>query len=131
MEKSYHLSMRYFFALLTCLLLVNCSSSKFPVSESGVIQAQQDNMNKDAVRIKAKVLSKHKSVGDRNSYTMQIIEVLDFGDTFAHAEPQPSESVILYTPSNIRFKKNAEVLLDVLSPINRGEVLELNMIVEN
>lgn len=131
MEKTYLLTMRYFFALLTCLLLVNCSSSKFPVSESGVIQAQQENMNKDAVRVKAKVLSKYKSVGDKNSYAIQIIEVLEYGDTFAHAEPQPSERVTLYTPANIRFKKNTEVLLDVLSPINRGEVLELNMIVEN
>lgn len=131
MKKPYFLAMRYFFALLTCLILVDCSSSKFPVSEGGVIQAQQDNMNKDAVRVKVRVLSKNKPVGDRNSYTTEIIEVLDHGNTFARVEPQPSERVILYTPSNIRFKKNTEVLLDVLSPINRGEVLELNMVVEN
>lgn len=110
--------------------MVNCASTQFPVSESGVIQAQQETMNKDAVRLKAKIISRNKSVGDRNSYTIQIMEVIDHGDTFAHAEPRTAEMATLYTPADVKFKMNAEVLIDALAPINRGEILELNMVLE-
>lgn len=64
------------------------------------------------------------------SYQAEVLEVVDYGDTFARVEPTPNEVVTLYTPLEVKFKKNDEVLLDALSPINRGEIIELNMVVD-
>ncbi|GHE50952.1 MULTISPECIES: hypothetical protein [Roseivirga] len=113
------------------LLTFSCTKSQFPTNENGVIQAQTESMRKDALRIKGKVLGTPEKVGDRLSYTVEILQVVDQGGTFAGIEPRIGEKVTLIAPTNARFKNNSEVILDVLSPINRPEgSLVLNMIIE-
>lgn len=114
-------------AVIICMS--SCASSNFPTSESGVIQAQNSTMDKDAVRVKVKVLSRTK-LAERMSYQAEVLEVVGLGDTFATVEPTSNDVVTIYTPLEVKFKKNDEVLLDALSPINRGEVLVLNMVVD-
>lgn len=112
------------------LLLTNCASSSFPIDDKGVLQAQPTQINKDAIRLKGRVLGKEK-VGDRLAYRIQVLEVIQYGSTFAHAEPETSETIILYATSEVKLKKNTEVIFDALAPIDRGEgMLELNMVIE-
>jgi len=111
-------------------LLAGCAGSQFAKNEKGVVQAQQRTIAKDALRIKGKVLGREK-VGERLSYRIQVLEIIDYGSTFARVEPAVSEIVILYATQEVKFKKNSEVVFDALSPITKsGEVLELNMIIE-
>lgn len=117
------------FAVLV-FFMASCTTSKFPSNDEGVIQAQQATIAKDAIRIKGKVLSREK-VGERFSYRIQVMEIIDYGSTFARVEPEVSEVVILYTTQEVKFKKNTELVFDALSPITKsGEVLELNMVNE-
>lgn len=120
----------YLVFMVFAMMLTNCASSSFPTNSDGVIQAQPSQLNKDAVRLKGKVLGMEK-VGDRLAYRIQVLEVIQYGSTFAHAEPETSETIILYAPSEVKLKRDSEAVFDALAPINRGEgMLELNMVIE-
>lgn len=120
----------YLVFMVFAMMLANCASSSFPTNSDGVIQAQPSQLNKDAVRLKGKVLGMEK-VGDRLAYRIQVLEVIQYGSTFAHAEPETSETIILYAPSEVKLKRDSEAVFDALAPINRGEgMLELNMVIE-
>lgn len=120
----------YLVFMVFAMMLTNCASSSFPTNSDGVIQAQPSQLNKDAVRLKGKVLGMEK-VGDRLAYRIQVLEVIQYGSTFAHAEPDTSETIILYAPSEVKLKRDSEAVFDALAPINRGEgMLELNMVIE-
>ncbi len=117
--------------VILLIFITGCSSSNFPVSDNGVVQAQQDRMNKDALRLKGKIIQKSRIVGDRQSYVVEIIELVSSGDTFGRVEPRIGELVTLYTPKSVKFRKNKEVLFDALSPISRkDDTLVLNLLVE-
>jgi len=122
-----------FFLTLT-LFLTNCSTSKslnnYSVNTDGVVEAQIERMNKDAIRLKGQIMTKAKKVADRFQYTFRITEIVRLGSTFSTAEPQVGETVLLYTPGVV-FKKNSEVIMDAFStPRGAEEPLTLNMIVE-
>lgn len=110
---------------------MGCASTKYPTDNEGVLQAQQTVMNKDALRVKGKIIDKAGKVGGSPSYIVEIVEIVRYGDSFARVEPMPGETVLLIAPEGVQFKKNAQVLFDALSPINRSEDrLTLNMVVE-
>lgn len=120
----------YLMFMVFALMLTNCASSSFPTNDEGVIHAQPSQINKDAIRLKGKVLAVEK-VGDRLAYRIQVLEVIQYGSTFAHAEPETSETIVLYAPSEVKLKRNSEAIFDAIAPINRGEgMLELNMVIE-
>ncbi len=120
------------FLLFSAMLTItSCASSSFPKNEQGVLQAQQATLSKDGMRLRGKILTKAQRVEDRWSYQVEVLEVLNFGDTFARVEPRTSEKVTLYTTSEVKFKRNSEVVFDAMSPIRRdSDQLILNMIVE-
>lgn len=123
------------FAILLSVALVACSASKttknFSVNTDGIIEAQVSDMNKDAVRLKGEILSKGTQVKDRWQYEFKVSEIVKYGATFATVEPKAGEQVLLITPGEVKFSKNSQVVLDALTPINRGEgVLTINMITE-
>lgn len=112
-------------------ILAGCSASNYPQNDQGVYQAQPSTLGKDAVRVKGKILTTAKKVGDRLSYEVEVIEILNQGATFATVEPNIAERVTLYTTATTKFKKNSEVVFDASSPISReAGQLVLNMIVE-
>jgi len=120
---------------LTFLLLLGCSASKglenYKVDTSGTIQAYPVNMNKDIIRLKGELMSKGRQVKDRWEYVFKVKEIVKYGPTFATVTPEVGEEVVLYTPAEVKFKKNSEVVLDALTPINRGEgKLIINMVIE-
>ncbi|MFY0593683.1 hypothetical protein [Roseivirga sp.] len=134
---------RYFskttkFSLAVCLglfLAVGCSSTKglenYSIDSDGAIQAYKPNMNKDVVRLKGELLTKGKQVGDRWEYLFKVNEILNYGDTFSTVQPKVGEEVILYSPEEIKFKKNSTVVLDAFTPINRVEgKLKINMVID-
>ncbi len=129
-------TLRHFFsALVITVLFVGCSASKnttnYSTNSDGVIEAHASNINKDVVRLKGKLLSRGKKVGDRWQYDFKVLEVINYGATFASVEPKVGEEVLLVSPGQVRFKKNNEVILDALTPINRdGDKLTISMITE-
>lgn len=133
------LILRHFkFCLSGSLMLVflfSCSSTKglenYSVDTSGVIAAHPTNMNKDIIRLKGNVISKGTKIRDRWEYVFKVNEIISYGPTFATAAPEVGEEVVLYTPGEVKFEKNSEVVLDALTPINRGEgKLIINMVIE-
>ena len=124
-----------FSASLMTIFLFGCSTSKglekFSIDTTGVIEAYPDNMNKDIIRLKGDVLSKGTKVRNHWEFVFKVKEVIKYGPTFATVEPKVGEEVMLYTPEEVKFKKNSEVILDALTPINRGEgKLSINMVVQ-
>lgn len=125
-------------SLLTLMLsaaLVACSASQgaktFSVNTEGIIEAQVSDMNKDAVRLKGEILSKGTRVRDRWQYRFKVSEIVKYGATFATVQPKEGEEVLLITPSEVKFNKNSQIVLDALTPTNRSEgVLTINMITE-
>ena len=127
------LSKLFAFAFMAGTFLVGCAPAQgtknFSVNTDGIIEAQVSDMNKDAIRLKGKLLSKGTKVNDRWQYNFMVTEIVKYGPTFATVEPRVGEEVVLITPGEVKFKKNSEVVLDALSPINRGEgKLTINMI---
>ncbi len=124
-----------FLSLLTLIVfMTSCSTSKslnsYSVNTDGVLEAQIERMNKDAIRLRGQIMTKAKKVADRYQYTFKVTEIVRLGSTFSTAEPKVGEMVLLYTPGVV-FKKNSEVMMDAFST-GRGaeEQLTLNMIVE-
>lgn len=128
--------LKYIFsAFVIAAMLLGCSASKntinYSINTDGVVEAQPSTMNKDVVRLKGKLLSKAKKVNDRWQYDFKVIEIIKYGPTFATVAPEIGEEVTLITPGQVKFKRNSEVMLDALTPINRGEgKLLINMITE-
>ncbi|MBO3699217.1 hypothetical protein [Roseivirga sp. E12] len=121
---------------LTCLVLMifGCSAtqtkSTYSVNTDGVVQAQVENMNKDAIRLKGQIMTKRKKVADRYQYEFKVTEIIRRGSAFSTAEPTVDQVVLLYTPGVV-FKKGTEVVFDAFtSPRRSEERLTLNMIVE-
>ncbi|OEK06403.1 hypothetical protein BFP71_01625 [Roseivirga misakiensis] len=115
--------------------VVGCSSTKglegYSVDANGAIQAYKSNMNKDVIRLKGELMTKGKRVGDRWEYLFKVNEVLKYGDTFSTVAPNVSEEVVLFTPTEVKFKKNSEVVLDAFTPIKRGvDKLIINMVID-
>lgn len=120
----------YLLFVAISIFLMHCASSQFPMNEQGVFMAQPSSIQKDAIRLKGKVLSKEK-VGDRLSYRIQISEILQSGATFAGVEPELAETIVLYALAETKLKVDSEVIFDALAPMERGEgLLELNMVIE-
>lgn len=124
-----------FLSLLTlALFMISCSASKnlnsYSVDSEGVLEAQIERMNKDAIRLKGLIMTKAKKVADRYQYDFKVTEIVRLGSTFSTAEPKLGETVLLYTPGVV-FKKNSEVIMDAFSTARVAEEqLTLNMIVE-
>lgn len=125
----------YFSTSVVMIFLFGCSTSKglekFSIDSTGVIEAHPINMNKDIIRLKGDVLSKGIKVKDHWQFVFKVKEIIMYGPTFASVEPKIGEEVVLYTPREVKFKKNSEVVLDALTPINRGEgKLIIDMVIE-
>lgn len=125
----------YFSASLMVAFLFGCSTSKglekFSIDTTGVIAAHPENMNKDIIRLKGDILSNGTKVRDHWEFVFKVKEIIKYGPTFATVEPNIGEEVVLYTPGEVKFKKNSEVILDALTPINRGDgKLSINMVIE-
>ncbi|OEK02106.1 hypothetical protein BFP97_11490 [Roseivirga sp. 4D4] len=120
--------------LVLAALMTNCSAAKnlntYSVNTEGVLEAQIERMNKDAIRLKGQIMTKAQKIADRYQYEFKVTEVVKLGSTFSTAEPKVGETVLLYTPGVV-FKKNSEVMMDAFStPRGSDEPLTLNMIVE-
>ena len=125
----------YLSAFLMLTFLFGCSTSKglkkYSIDTTGVIAAHPDNMNKDIIRLKGDILSNGTKVKDHWQFVFKVKEIIKYGPTFATVAPEIGEEVVLYTPGEVKFKKNSEVVLDALTPINRGEgKLVINMVIE-
>lgn len=121
---------------LICLFLTiyGCSATKatnaYSVNTEGVMEAQIERMNKDAIRLKGQITTKAKKVADRFEYEFKVTEIVRLGSTFSTAEPAIDQVVLLYTPGVV-FKKGTEVIFDAFTTPKRSEErLTLNMIVE-
>lgn len=119
-----------FFGLFS---IVSCKSSqqmnKFSVNEDGFIEAQQNTMNKDGIRLQGIILTKGKIVGERLVYEMQVDQIVSMGATFASVEPRQGERVELITLKTIKFKINSKVIVDAFTPMKREDgMLTLDMI---
>lgn len=125
----------YFSTSVMVFFLFGCTTSKglekFSIDNTGVIEAHPINMNKDIIRLKGDILSNGIKVNDHWQFVFKVKEILKYGPTFATVEPKIGEEVVLYTPDEVKFKKNSEVVLDALTPINRGEgKLRIDMVIE-
>lgn len=121
------------FASLT-LFLTSCTTTKttnaYSINTEGVMQAQRDTMNKDAIRVKGQIMTKAKKIADRYQYEFKVTELVKLGATFSDAEPSLDQVILLYTPG-IVFEKDSQVMFDAFSSPKRSEErLTLNMIVE-
>lgn len=129
------LSKIHFSAFVMLLFLFGCSTSKglekFSIDTTGVIEAHPENTNKDIIRLKGDILSNGTKVRDHWEFVFKVTEIIMLGATFATVEPEVGEEVVLFTPGEVKFKKNSEVILDALTPINRGEgQLVINMVTQ-
>lgn len=134
MDKHFKKSTSILAIVCLTLFLLNCSATKkanvYSINTDGVMEAQIERMNKDAIRVKGQIMTKAKKIADRYEYEFKVTEVVRLGSTFSDAEPKPDQIVLLYTPG-VKFDKDSQVMFDAFSTPKRSEErLTLNMIVE-
>ena len=114
-------------SVLCCLLLLSgCTlkrTQRKSVDTGGqVFELQPPTMDRDAVRLKGKVLSKGTPLArGRRQYKFKVMELVKYGATFSTVTPKKGEEVWLITTDKVKFRKNSLVILDALTPISRGE----------
>jgi len=92
------------------------------IDENGIMDITPSSMNKDAVRLRGKIVKSNGVVEKRNSYDFEVEEVLKFGATFSSVLPGIGETLNLLTPAHTSFKEGQEVIIDALTPrLKRGE----------
>ena len=114
------------FALCCLLLLSGClfKSSQWKAidTEGKVFELQPPTMDRDAVRLKGKIVSKGRPLArGRRQYKFKIMELVKYGATFSTVTPKKGEEVLLITTDKVKFRKNSLVILDAFTPISREE----------
>lgn len=126
-------SIRLYTIIFVSVLFSACSAAQrthnFSLDSAGVVQAQQETLQKDAIRLQGKVISKGNKVGNWWSYKFQVEKVVMVGATFSTVEPTEGEEVELLTFETVKFKNGNEVILDVSTPDARSNAkLRVSMI---
>ncbi len=119
-------------AFMVVVAFVGCSTSRGVKSETSVDGSvnQRLVLDKDAIRVKGKVLSQAKLIKDRYEYRFQVEEILAYGATFATVEPNKDEEVSLISFSG-DLKKGKLITVDAFTPMSRPSGnLVLNMVSE-
>ena len=122
--------------VLCCLLLLSGCLFKRPQwkqpidTEGQVFELQPPTMDRDAVRLKGKIVSEGRPLPrGRRQYQFKVIELVKYGATFSTVTPEKGEEVLLITTDKVKFRKNSLVTLDALTPISREEgTLTIDMI---
>ena len=122
-------------SVLCCLLLLSgClfkrSQWKSVDTEGQVFELQPQTMDRDAVRLKGKIISEGRPLTrGRRQYQFKIIELVTYGATFGTVTPKKGEEVLLITTDKIKLRRNSLVTLDALTPISREKgTLTIDMI---
>lgn len=122
------------FALCCLLLLSGClfKRSQWKSVDTGgqVFELQPPDMDRDAVRLKGKIISEGRPLArGRRQYQFKVMELVKYGATFSTVTPKKGEEVWLITTDKVKLRKNSLVTLDALTPISREKgTLTIDMI---
>ncbi len=117
---------------MVVVTFVSCSTTRKVKSETAANSSVNPKsvLDKDAIRVKGKVLSQAKRINDRYEYQFQVEEILAYGATFATVVPKNDEEVSLISFSG-NLKKGNVITVDAFTPVSRSlGNLVLNMVSE-
>ena len=108
-----------------CSTSKNMSSTKNTSSKEidkpDINIAESNNIQKRALRIRAKVLTEAVEKGKVKEYEIEVTEIVQYGANFSSVEPGLGEKVILSVPKDIIYENGSTILIDVITPLTRDE----------
>ncbi|GEM_PF-5579575 len=126
---------QFAWTLLFCLpmlFVASCSASKstsdstadnteMEVNSPEINISDKDEIQRNALRIKAKVLNDGVEEGKTEVYELEVTEVLSYGASFTSVEPAVGEKIILSAPQQSSYKKGSIITVDIRTPRVRTE----------
>lgn len=113
------------FVVLVLLLFSGCRSVQLKSGAVGtdtIELVSPSSMNKDALRVVARVEQVNGLVDGQSSYSLVIEKVVKYGATFSSVEPKVGDLIIMSAPQDVSIRKGAVILVDILTPrIDQGE----------
>ena len=97
------------------------NTSSKEIDKPDINIAESNNIQKRALRIRAKVLTEAVEKGKVKEYEIEVTEIVQYGANFSSVEPGLGEKVILSVPKDIIYENGSTILIDVITPLTRDE----------